>query len=333
MADSSSIEWTHSTWNPVTGCTKVSAGCDNCYAERFSERFRGVTGHPFQSGFDLTLRPERIDQPKHWRRPRLIFVNSMSDLFHKEIPSEFVDRVFETMETANWHVYELYVNRRYSEHVYQVLTKRSSLMRTYVNRRYSEALAPSHIWLGVSVEDSSVLSRLRHLKQTRASIRFVSFEPLIGPIGLTDLSDIHWAIAGGESGPGARPVDIEWLRELRDQCLTQGVAFFFKQWGGRTPKAGGNSLDNRKWLQYPSAGLHERLALPLRAAGSPAEEHLQPATMEVGPRVALELNPSFTHYVFVESTAPAFVILSPSSRSSRRRPDLSEYGNKTAVIT
>ena len=219
MADSSSIEWTHSTWNPVTGCTKVSAGCDHCYAERFSERFRGVTGHPFQSGFDLTLRPERIDQPKHWRRPRLIFVNSMSDLFHKEIPSKFVDRVFETMETANWHVY-------------QVLTKRSSLMRTYVNRRYSEALAPSHIWLGVSIEDSSVLSRLRHLKQTRASIRFVSFEPLIGPIGLTDLSDIHWAIAGGESGPGARPVDIEWLRELRDQCLTQGVAFFLKQWGG-----------------------------------------------------------------------------------------------------
>ena len=213
MADSSSIEWTHSTWNPVTGCTKVSAGCDNCYAERFSERFRGVTGHPFQSGFDLTLRPERIDQPKHWRRPRLIFVNSMSDLFHREIRSEFVDRVFETMETANWHVY-------------QVLTKRSSLMRTYVNHRYSDALAPSHIWLGVSIEDSSVLSRLRHLKQTRASIRFVSFEPLIGPIGLTDLSEIHWAIAGGESGPGARPVDIEWLRELRDQCLTQGVAFF-----------------------------------------------------------------------------------------------------------
>ena len=270
MADSSAIEWTESTWNPVTGCTKVSTGCDNCYAERFSERFRGVSGHPFQSGFDLTLRPERIDQPRRWRRPRLIFVNSMSDLFHKEIPSEFVDRIFETMETADWHVY-------------QVLTKRSSLMREYANRRYSQHPAPPHIWLGVSIENSSVLSRLRHLKETSASVRFVSFEPLLGPIGEANLSGVHWAIAGGESGPRARPVETEWLRELRDQCLIQDVAFFFKQWGGRTPKAGGNLLDGRKWLQYPNEGLRERLELPLRAAGSPSEDHPQSITMEVGP--------------------------------------------------
>ena len=238
MADGSAIEWTHSTWNPVTGCTKVSAGCDNCYAERFSERFRGVADHPFETGFDLTLRPERIEQPMHWRRPRMIFVNSMSDLFHKGIPEQFVNRVFDTMEVAHWHIY-------------QILTKRSSLMRDFVSRRYAEGTAPSHIWLGVSIENASVLSRLRHLKQTRAAIRFVSFEPLLGPVGTVNLGGIHWAIAGGESGPGARPVDIEWLREIRDHCETQNVAFFFKQWGGRTPKSGGNSLDGRQWLHYP----------------------------------------------------------------------------------
>ena len=192
MVDNSAIEWTNSTWNPVAGCTKVSTGCDHCYAERFSERFRGVAGHPFKTGFDLSLRPKRIDQPKHWRRPRLIFVNSMSDLFHKNIPMAYVNRVFDTMETADWHVY-------------QVLTKRSSLMRNFVNRSYPDRLAPSHIWLGVSIENTSVMSRLQHLKQTNASIRFVSFEPLLAPLGMVDLSNIHWVIAGGESGLGARP--------------------------------------------------------------------------------------------------------------------------------
>ena len=256
MADGSAIEWTHSTWNPVTGCTKVSTGCDNCYAERFSERFRGVAGHPFENGFDLTLRPERIDQPKHWRRPRLIFVNSMSDLFHKEIPDEFLSRVFDTMETAHWHVY-------------QVLTKRSSPMREFVNRRYTNRPIPPNIWLGVSIESLSVLSRLRHLKQTKAAVRFVSFEPLLGPLAKLDLGGIHWAIAGGESGPGARPVDVAWLRELRDQCVSQNVAFFFKQWGGRTPKSGGNSLDGRQWLQYPKHYKQEYIDLnsPSRVSG------------------------------------------------------------------
>ena len=239
MAETSAIEWTNATWNPVTGCTKLSAGCDHCYAERFSERFRGVLGHPFEPGFDLTLRPERLEQPRHWRRPRLIFVNSMSDLFHKNIPSAFVDSVFDSMETADWHVY-------------QILTKRSSLMRDFVNRRYAERGAPDHIWLGVSIENSSTLSRLRHLKQSTASTRFVSFEPLLGPIGKVDLRGVHWVIAGGESGPRARQMEIAWVRQIRDQCLAQDVAFFFKQWGGRTPKAGGNMLDGRQWLQYPN---------------------------------------------------------------------------------
>ena len=195
MAEKTSIEWTQSTWNPVTGCTKLSAGCDHCYAERFSERFRGVIGHPYEMGFDLTLRPERLEQPMRWRRPRLIFVNSMSDLFHKRVPTEFVTSVFETMETADWHVY-------------QVLTKRSSLLRNFVNRRYAAQPAPSHIWLGTSIEDASTMGRLRHLKQTNASVRFVSFEPLLGSLGTPDLTGIHWVIAGGESGPGAR----KWLQ-------------------------------------------------------------------------------------------------------------------------
>ena len=270
MADDSAIEWTHSTWNPVTGCTKVSTGCDNCYAERFSERFRGVAGHPFENGFDLTPRPERIDQPKRWRRPRLIFVNSMSDLFHKDIPDEFVSRVFDTMEAADWHVY-------------QVLTKRSSPMRNFVNRRYEDRPAPPNIWLGVSIESSSVLSRLRHLKQSRAAVRFVSFEPLLGPLADLDLGGIDWAIAGGESGPGARPVEIAWLRGLRDQCVNQSVAFFFKQWGGRTPKSGGNSLDGRQWLQYPKGAMSKSNFVLSHAAGSPADGGVPPDNaMEVG---------------------------------------------------
>jgi len=245
MAQNSTIEWTDTTWNPVTGCTKVSRGCDNCYAERFSERFRGVRGHPFETGFDLTLRPERLLQPLTWKRSRMVFVNSMSDLFHKKIPSSYIGDVFQTMEKAHWHIF-------------QVLTKRSSLLRRFVNDRYPVDSAPPHIWLGVSIEDRKALVRLKHLQQTRASVRFVSFEPLLGPIGQVDLSGIHWAIAGGESGPRARFVDPAWIRELRDQCLSSGVAFFFKQWGGRTPKAGGNTLDGRQWLDYPEVTRLER---------------------------------------------------------------------------
>ena len=268
MNSSTKIEWTDSTWNPVTGCTKVSAGCAHCYAERFSERFRGLKGHPFETGFDLTLRPERLIQPIHWRRPRLIFVNSMSDLFHKNIPTQYIHRVFDTMEHADWHIY-------------QVLTKRSSLMRDFIQQRYQDRLAPLHIWLGVSIENAAVMTRLRHLKQTNASVRFVSFEPLIGPISEVDLENIHWVIAGGESGPGARPVKAGWLRELRDQCQAQCVPFFFKQWGGRTPKAGGNILDGRIWLEYPPMEFDKQLEVPLQVAGAPSDDSITP--MEVGP--------------------------------------------------
>lgn len=238
MADHSAIEWTDATWNPVTGCTKITAGCDNCYAARFSERFRGVPGHPFESGFDLTLRPERIDQPVRWRRGRMIFVNSMSDLFHKAIPTSFIDRVFDTMETANWHTY-------------QVLTKRSSLMRDYLKRRYADRVPPDHIWVGVSVEESKARSRIDHLRSAPAGVRFLSIEPLIGPVGRLDLAGIHWVIAGGESGPGARPMDVEWVRNIREQCEKQDVPFFFKQWGGIRPKSGGRTLDGREWNQMP----------------------------------------------------------------------------------
>jgi protein gp37 len=238
MADGSAIEWTDATWNPVTGCTKITAGCDNCYAARFSERWRGIPGHPFEQGFDLKLRPERMAQPLAWKRSRMIFVNSMSDLFHKEVPRTFVDQVFDTMEKADWHVF-------------QVLTKRSSLMRDYLNSRYRTASPPPHIWLGVSVEDGRSASRIAHLRQAAAAVRFLSIEPLIEAVGLVDLTGIHWVIAGGESGPGARPMKIDWAREIRDQCAEQNVAFFFKQWGGIRPKTGGRNLDGREWNELP----------------------------------------------------------------------------------
>ena len=239
MADGSAIEWTDATWNPVTGCAKITAGCDNCYAQRFSERFRGVPGHPFENGFDLTLRPERLRQPLAWRRSRMIFVNSMSDLFHKAVPREFIDGVFDTMEEADWHVF-------------QVLTKRSSLMRDYLKRRYRHRTPPAHIWLGVSVEDGGSSARIEHLRQAPAAVRFLSAEPLIGAIGEVDLSGIHWVIAGGESGPGARPMHVDWARQIRDLCAAQGVAFFFKQWGGFRPNTGGRDLDGREWNELPA---------------------------------------------------------------------------------
>jgi protein gp37 len=238
MADKTAIEWTDTTWNPVTGCTKISAGCDHCYAERFSERFRGTPGHPFETGFDLTLRPERLEQPLRWRQPRMIFVNSMSDLFHKEIPKDFLSKVFDTMEKANWHTF-------------QILTKRSSLMRDFLRKRYGLERGPVHMWFGVSVENGAKISRVRHLRDAPAGVRFLSIEPLIGPIGTFDLTGIDWVIVGGESGPGARPMNPEWVRDIRDQCQASGVAFFFKQWGGLRPKSGGRELDGREWNGFP----------------------------------------------------------------------------------
>ena len=238
MADGSAIEWTDATWNPVTGCTKISRGCDNCYASRFSERFRGVSGHPFETGFDLTLRPERLLQPLGWKRPRMVFVNSMSDLFHKEIPKAHIASVFDTMERANWHTY-------------QVLTKRSSLLQKFINNRYRGDPAPQHIWLGVSVEDEKAATRIAHLQAANAGIRFLSIEPLLAPVGKLDLTGIEWVIVGGESGPRARPMDAQWVIDIRNQCVKAGVAFFFKQWGGRSPKAGGRLLEGKEWSQFP----------------------------------------------------------------------------------
>ena len=230
MSKESAIEWTDATWNPVTGCTKITRGCDNCYAERLAERFRGVPGHPFEKGFDLTLHPERLSQPLSWKRPRMIFVNSMSDLFHKEISTELIDRVFDTMEAAD-------------RHIFQVLTKRSALMKHYLERRYGQAVAPRHIWCGVSVEDHTATSRIRHLQKAPVPIRFLSIEPLLGPVGDLNLKGISWVIVGGESGPKARPMERSWVLNIRDVCEHEGVAFFFKQWGGRTPKSGGRMLE------------------------------------------------------------------------------------------
>jgi protein gp37 len=253
MSENSAIEWTDTTWNPVTGCTKISAGCDNCYAARFSERFRGVQGHPFETGFDLTLRPERLKQPLEWKRPRMIFVNSMSDLFHKDIPKAHIAAIFDTMEKADWHVY-------------QVLTKRSSLLQKFINERYKTRKAPPHMWFGVSVENQPATSRIAHLQKANASVRFLSIEPLIAPVEQLNLEGIDWVIVGGESGPGARPMNPEWAMDIRDQCVEAGVPFFFKQWGGRSAKTGGRLLEGREWNQFPKNPRNVQHELELRVS-------------------------------------------------------------------
>ena len=238
MSDRSAIEWTEATWNPVTGCTKVSPGCDHCYAETFAERWRGVPDHPYEQGFDLRFWPERLDQPVQWKRPRTIFVNSMSDLFHQKVPASFVDRVLDTVRAT-------------PRHTYQVLTKRPGKMASVMGRLQPEPL--SNLWLGTSVEDDARVARLDHLKDTPAAVRFLSLEPLLGPVPSLDLAGIDWVIVGGESGPRHRPMDPGWVRDVRDRCVDAGVPFFFKQWGGRTPKAGGRDLDGRTWDHMPTA--------------------------------------------------------------------------------
>jgi protein gp37 len=235
MADRSAIEWTEATWNPVTGCDKVSPGCAHCYAEAFAERFRGVVGHPYEQGFDLRLWPKRIDQPLRWKRPRMIFVNSMSDLFHERIPAEFISDVFASIEAADWHTF-------------QILTKRPDR----VVELASSLPWPSNLWMGVSIENRRFVSRADRLREIPAKVRFISAEPLLGPLEGLDLSGIQWLIAGGESGHKHRRVDAEWVRQLRDDCGDEGVAFFFKQWGGRTPKAGGRELDGRTYDGMPA---------------------------------------------------------------------------------
>ena len=242
MGDRSAIEWTDATWNPVTGCTKVSPGCDRCYAQRLAERFRGVAGHHYEQGFDVVEHPKLLERPLRWRRPRRVFVNSMSDLFHEQISGAYRDAVFDVMERA-------------AHHCYQVLTKRSGAMLRYVNRRYPSpyARAPGHIWLGVSVEDRARLVRAEHLRRTNTHRRFVSAEPLLEDIGEIDLDGIEWLIAGGESGPGHRAPEAAWMRALRDACAREGTAFTFKQWGGASSKSGGRTLDGQIHDAWPSA--------------------------------------------------------------------------------
>ncbi len=234
MSTNSTIEWTDATWNPVRGCTKISPGCKHCYAERFAERFRGVRGHPFEQGFDLRVVPEKLDDPLHWKKPQRIFVNSMSDLFHDRVSLEYIQRVFEVMNNANWHQY-------------QILTKRAQRLEELSNRL---PWAP-HIWMGVSVENDDYLWRIDHLRCCKAHVKFLSLEPLLGPLGKINLSGIDWVIVGGESGPGARPMTAEWVTDIRNQCLKAGVAFFFKQWGGVQKKKAGRELEGRTWDEMP----------------------------------------------------------------------------------
>ncbi len=241
MAERSAIEWTEATWNPVTGCTKISPGCAHCYAERFAERWRGISGHPYEQGFDIRLWPSRLELPLRWRRPRLVFVNSMSDLFHPEVPSSFIHRTFEVMEEAQWHTF-------------QVLTKRHERLAEMA----AELPWPPNVWIGVSIENRRWVRRADYLRDVpQAAVRFISAEPLVGPLDGLDLTNIDWVIGGGESGPGHRPVKEEWLIDLRERCLEARVPFFFKQWGGTRPKTGGRSLQSREWSEMP---VHARAA-------------------------------------------------------------------------
>jgi protein gp37 len=230
----SEIEWTDATWNPVTGCTKVSPGCTNCYAETFAERFRGVPNHPYEQGFDLRLWPNRLTLPSTWKKSKRIFVNSMSDLFHKDVPVEYILQVFAAMNEANWHQY-------------QILTKR--------HERLLE-LSPiipwsKHIWMGVSVENQAHTHRIDFLRKTGAQIKFLSVEPLLGPIDDLNLEGIDWVIVGGESGRRPRPLDEAWVRSIRDQCERANVKFFFKQWGGSNKKKAGRLFEGRTWDDMP----------------------------------------------------------------------------------
>jgi protein gp37 len=240
MAERSTIEWTEATWNPVTGCSKVSTGCKHCYAERLARRLQAMGAVRYRNGFTVTLHPAVLDLPKRWRQPRMIFVNSMSDLFHDHVPLEFIQRAFATMRDC-------------PQHTFQVLTKRSARLRD---------LAPyldwaPNIWMGVSVEDQGVIHRIHDLQAVPAYVRFLSCEPLLGPLDDLPLDGIHWVIVGGESGPGARPMQAAWVRAIRDQCQRADVPFFFKQWGGARKDRTGRELDGRTYDEMPRAARRE----------------------------------------------------------------------------
>jgi protein gp37 len=244
MSEQSKIEWTEATWNPVRGCTKISDGCKHCYAETFAERFRGVKGHPYQQGFDLRLVPEKLAEPLRWRNPKMIFVNSMSDLFHESVPDEYVVAVAEVMVAAKWHTY-------------QVLTKRSDRLRAMLNSSLRFAANQEHIWWGVSVENRKYgLPRIENLQNAQAAMRFLSVEPLLEDLGKFNLKGIDWVIVGGESGHGARPMKKEWVVSVREQCKSAGTFFFFKQWGGVRKSAAGRMLDGKTYDEFPERKLH-----------------------------------------------------------------------------
>lgn len=240
MAEHSNIEWTDATWNPVRGCTKISPGCKHCYAETFAERFRGVPGHPYEQGFDLRLVPEKLAEPLRWQTPKMIFVNSMSDLFHDGVPDTYIEAVATVMVKANWHTY-------------QVLTKRSERMASLLKGRLRFAAKTAHIWWGVSVENRRYgFPRIDDLREAPASVRFLSVEPLLEGLGKMHLDGIHWVIVGGESGHGARPLRKEWVTSIRDQCADEGIPFFFKQWGGLRKKKAGRALEGRTYDGFPA---------------------------------------------------------------------------------
>jgi len=247
MSMNSHIEWTDATWNPVRGCTKISPGCKQCYAETFAERFRGVKGHPYEHGFDLKLVPKKLTEPFSWRSPKLVFVNSMSDLFQDGVSDDYIEAVCRVMVAARWHTFQL-------------LTKRSARLRELLSGRLRFAARQKHIWWDVSVEDQKYgLPRIDDLRRTPARVRFLSIEPLLEDLGKIDLSGISWAIVGGESGPGARPMLPEWVTSIRNQCRESRVPFFFKQWGGVRKAKNGRLLDGRTYDEYPTQPLHRFL--------------------------------------------------------------------------
>lgn len=245
MGDKSPIEWTDASWNPSTGCSKVSPGCRNCYAERLSARLKAMGNQKYTKGFKFTLHEDALDLPLRWKVPRKVFVNSMSDLFHEQMPQEFLEKCFDVMIQADWHIY-------------QILTKRPDRMFDF-SKHFGRI--PDHIWLGTSVESSLYTPRIDILRQIPCKIKFVSFEPLLGSVGRVNLEGMSWAIVGGESGPNHRKIEPEWVREILSQCKRQGVAFFFKQWGGRTPKSGGRRFDGKEWNEYPIEAYNKSLAV------------------------------------------------------------------------
>ena len=260
MSANSKIEWTDTTWNPVRGCTKISAGCKHCYAETFAERFRGVPGNPFEFGFDLRLVPHKLPEPLMWTKPQMVFVNSMSDLFHEDVPDDYIVQVAKVMVAADWHVY-------------QILTKRANRMRDLLRTKLSFAAKHDHIWWGTSVENlKSGVPRIKQLRDAGAVMNFLSIEPLLENLGEIDLSGMQWVIVGGESGPGARPMKREWVASIRDQCQLQSVPFFFKQWGGVRKSRFGRELDGRTYDEYPVV---ERNPIPCLAKRRELEASLR----------------------------------------------------------